>query len=140
MLVIFDYEKQIIVQEIEIKRDPSFFDVNFDLFVNFFLDWIFYDNSSLRSVGAGVRKVVNKKLRTLLTSQMNKNSENLTSGLSFSLENHFLREKVKIFKQQVDQNAMNSQTENFSANNFYSEKDSESIEDQDKKLFSLVPK
>ena len=62
---------------------------------------------------------------------MKKNFVNLTKDLSISLENHFWKENLKLFKQKNKQNVMNFEIENQTSNKCHSEKTQKSLNNQD---------
>ena len=92
VLVLFDYDQQKIMTEIWISKDSSFADLNSNRFLTFYLDWIFYDNSAVKKIPIGVRKIVRKSLIDLMQKQMVKNSEAIKKTSEEALKIHFDRE------------------------------------------------
>ena len=98
LLIIFDYEKQKIVNEVWVLKDESFFDLNYDHFLQFYLDWIFYDNSAVRCIPVGIRKVVRNKLISLAKKQINKNSAIFEVDFDKAFRLHFEKELTRMFR------------------------------------------
>ena len=99
LLIIYDYERSHILKEIEIKKDCRFLANNLGKFTEFFIDNVFYDNSSLRRVKEGIRKIVKAGLFKILREQIERNHCRIFKSYVNGLDKHFEKQTESLFNQ-----------------------------------------
>ena len=79
-------------------KDESLFELNYDRFVHFVLDWIFYDDSAVRCILVRIRKVVRNRLVSLAKKQINKNSAIFKVLFEKAFRLHFKKKLTKMLR------------------------------------------
>ena len=105
-LVIFDYEKQSVKEEILVKREENFLRDNFERFREFFIDIIFFDNSCLRRTKSSIRSLVRKRIVGFFNEQIVLNRVKFENRKNSDLDKHLIDEFTRFLNQELDKKAI----------------------------------